>query len=115
MFGFHLLKELEFWSANSGPVFIGNKDGNIKIALFKGNKENDSSIGRITFRTSGKEFISFLNRLETVPVFSLGQKIDKHNVVDHDISFSIYFNDPDGNKLELTSYDHEYLHSKFGQ
>ena len=94
---------------------VGNNDGNIKLALFKGNKENDGSIRRIAFRTSGMEFISFLNRLEMIPVFSLGQKIEKHNIVDHDISYSIYFNDPDGNKLEITSYDHEYLSSKLKQ
>ena len=113
IFGFKVISELEFWSQNDGgPLFIGNLDNNIKVALFKGNKDNDGSISRIAFRVSGKDFISFLDRLSTIPVFSLGKKIEKHNVIDHEISYSIYFNDPDGNKLELTSYDYEFLHSQ---
>jgi hypothetical protein len=28
------------------------------------------------------------------------------DVVDHDLSFSVYFTDPYGNRLELTTYDH---------
>ena len=26
---------------------------------------------------------------------------------DHDLAFSYYFQDPDGNHLELTTYDHD--------
>ena len=48
-------------------------------------------------------------------LFSLGKKIEKQSVIDHEISYSIYFNDLDGNKLELTSYDYEFLHSKLLQ
>ena len=29
------------------------------------------------------------------------EKVTKEQVVDHDLSYSIYFDDPDGNKLEL--------------
>ena len=45
IFGFKIIKELEFWSkSKGGPLFIGNMKNNIKIALFKGNRENDGSI-----------------------------------------------------------------------
>ena len=75
IFGFKIIKELEFWSKkDDGPLFVGNLDNNIKIALFRGNKDNDGSIRRIAFRISGKHFLSFLNRLSTIPVFSLGKK-----------------------------------------
>ena len=113
IFGFKIIKELEFWSKNNGgPLFVGNLNNNIKIALFQGNKDNNGSIRRIAFRVSGKHFLLFLNSLSTIPVFSLGKKLEKQSVIDHEISYSIYFNDLDGNKLELTSYDYEFLHSK---
>ena len=44
-------------------------------------------------------------------LFLLQEKVTKDKVVDHDISFSIYFDDPDGNKLELTCYEYEYVKS----
>ena len=114
IFGFKIIKELEFWSkSKGGPLFIGNMKNNIKIALFKGNQRNDGSIRRIAFSVSGKNFLYFLHRLSDSPVFSFEKKITKDNVVDHDISYSIYFNDPDGNKLELTSYDYDLLHKHF--
>lgn len=113
VFSFKIISELEFWSRHDdGPLFIGNLENNIKIALFQGNKDNDGSIRRIAFRVSGKDFLFFLDRLSTVPVFSLGKRIERHNVIDHEISFSVYFNDPDGNQLEITSYDYNFLHTK---
>lgn len=115
-FGFKVIKELEFWSkSEDGPLFVGNKENSIKLALFKGTRANDGSIRRVAFRVSGKGFLSFLDCLNDSPVFSFGKKITKDSVVDHEISYSIYFNDPDGNKLELTSYDYDYLHKNFSK
>ena len=110
--GLEPLKELELWNKNGGPLFIGNKDGSIKIALFNGTKDSDGSINRMAFRTTGDKFINFLNRVDDLGLFSLKEKVTKKQVVDHNLSFSIYFDDPDGNKLELTCYDHENLKSK---
>ena len=114
IFGFKIIKEFEFWSkSEEGPLFVGNTENNVKLALFKGTRANDGSIRRIAFRVSGKNFLSFLGKLSDSPVFPFGKKIPKDNVVDHEISYSIYFNDPDGNKLELTSYDYDLLHKHF--
>ena len=75
-------------------------------------KANDGSINRMAFRTSGEKFMDFLNRIDNMELFFLQEKVTKEQVVDHDLSYSIYFDDPDGNKLELTCYDHDYLKSK---
>ena len=111
VFGFKPLTKLEAW-AKIGPLFIGNKEGTVKIALFNGIKENDGSINRMAFSTTGEKFYDFLERIESMKLFFLDEEVTKDKVVDHDLSYSIYFDDPDGNKLELTCYDHDYLKSK---
>ena len=111
IFGLKPIKELEMWS-KIGPLFIGNKDRSVTLAIMKGKKENDGSINRMAFRTTGEKFVEFLNRVDSLDLFFLQEKITKAQVVDHDLSYSIYFDDPDGNKLELTCYDYDYLKSK---
>lgn len=78
--------------------------------MMNGTKNSDGSINRMAFRATGEKFMNFLNRLDSMELFFLKEKVTKEQVVDHDLSFSIYFDDPDGNKLELTCYD--YLKSK---
>lgn len=112
IFGFKIIKELEFWSKNNGPLFVGDPNNDIKIALFKCNRDNDGSINRMAFRSSGKSFVDFINRLNGMKLSFKENKITKESIVDHDISYSIYFQDPDGNKLELTCYDHDFVKSK---
>ena len=80
--------------------------------LMNGKKDNDGSINRMVFRTTGDRFMDFLNRVDDMDLFFLKEKVTKEQVVDHDLSYSLYFDDPDGNKLELTCYDHDYLKSK---
>ena len=111
IFGLKPIEELEMWS-KIGPLFIGNKDRSVTLAIMNGKKENDGSINRMAFRTTGEKFIDFLNRIDGLNLFFLNEKVTKEHVVDHDLSYSIYFDDPDGNKLELTCYDHDYLKSK---
>ncbi len=111
IFGLKPIKELEMWS-KIGPLFIGNKDRSVTLAIMNGKKENDGSINRMAFRTTGEKFVEFLDRVDGLDLFFLQEKITKEQVVDHDLSYSIYFDDPDGNKLELTCYDYDYLKSE---
>jgi catechol 2,3-dioxygenase-like lactoylglutathione lyase family enzyme len=108
VFGLRPLQELDMWS-KTGPLFIGNKERTVTLALMNGTRENNGSINRMAFRTTGEKFVDFLNRINDMELFFLKDKVTKDNVVDHDISFSIYFDDPDGNKLELTSYDYDFV------
>ena len=111
IFGLKPIQELEIWS-KIGPLFIGNGDKEVILALMNGNKENDGSINRLAFRTTGEKFLDFLTRLDDMGLFFMKEKVTKEQVVDHDLSYSLYFDDPDGNKLELTCYDHDYLKPK---
>ncbi len=111
IFGLSIIKEYELWSS-IGPLFIGNKDKSVKLAMFEGKKDNDGSINRMAFRTSGKNFVDFITRIVDMQVFFLKHRVTKENLVDHEISYSIYFEDLDGNKLELTCYEYDFVKSK---
>ncbi|QMU54257.1 MAG: hypothetical protein GKS07_04685 [Nitrosopumilus sp.] len=111
IFGLKAIKELEAW-AKIGPLFVGTEDRSVTLAIMNGKKSNDGSINRMAFRTTGEKFMDFLNRVDDMELFFLRENVTKEQVVDHDLSYSIYFDDPDGNKLELTCYDHDYLKSK---
>lgn len=91
------------------PLMISSDGGSTKLALFEG-KPQEGNVGwrRVAFRVSGTTFLEFLGRLEEVPVSAPnGSTVSADDVVDHDVSFSIYFADPYGNRLEITTYDHD--------
>lgn len=111
IFGLKPIKELDVWT-KIGPLFIGTEDRSVTLALMNGKKDNDGSINRMAFRTTGDKFMNFLERVDDMKLFFLQEKVTKEQVVDHDLSYSIYFDDRDGNKLELTCYDHDYLKFK---
>jgi catechol 2,3-dioxygenase-like lactoylglutathione lyase family enzyme len=84
------------------PIFIGK--GNTAIALFpKRNAEGDSRprplIGmlHLAMRADRKNFVAAQEALKA-------RGIDFH-FQDHEISHSIYFLDPDGIRLEITTYE----------
>ena len=111
IFGLSPIQELDTW-AKIGPLFIGNKDGTVKIALIDGTKDSDGSINRVAFSASGEDFVDFVNNLDDARVYFLKRRVAKNDLVDHDLSYSIYFDDPDGNKLELTCYEYDYVKSR---
>ena len=86
--------------SESGPLMIRNNERNINIALFKGKRNDNHTV--IAFKVSGEEFINCHNTINP----SLTEYLE---VVDHDIQFSIYFEDPFGNPYEITSYDYDML------
>ena len=78
--GFKPVKNLLFWAKN-GPLTIGNEDGSVHIALFKGLSKDNRSV--IALNTGGKEFIKWHKKIKSV--------VDgRIKVVDHSVSFSIY-------------------------
>jgi catechol 2,3-dioxygenase-like lactoylglutathione lyase family enzyme len=88
---------------NGYPVFVGKNDA--AIALFPiRKKEKTASSGsspvrvlHFAFRTTGKDFLAAQDELR--------QRGIDFEFQDHEISHSIYFADPDGHELEITTYE----------
>ena len=84
------------------PVFIGK--GTTSIALFSvSSDEKSRPCGRgdvrmlhLALRADRKNFLAAQEELK--------RRCIKFEFQDHEISHSIYFRDPDGHKLEITTY-----------
>ncbi len=108
--GLEIVKRFETWAQDPrGPLMIGGEGGSM-LALFQGPPQGDREpvgIRRVAFRTDAQGFCRFLDRLEHDPISdAAGRRVTRRDVVDHRLSFSIYFRDPYGNRCELTTYDH---------
>jgi catechol 2,3-dioxygenase-like lactoylglutathione lyase family enzyme len=87
------------------PTFIGK--GNTAIALFPLRNKDSKSATRtskirmlhLAFRANRNGFLSAQEELKHRGI--------KFEFEDHEISHSIYFRDPDGHELEITTYDLE--------
>jgi catechol 2,3-dioxygenase-like lactoylglutathione lyase family enzyme len=86
---------------NDVPTFIGK--GNTGIALFPATQEPKTSGQReikmlhLAFRADRKNFHFAQRELENHGI--------KFEFQDHEIAHSIYFRDPDGHALEITTYE----------
>ena len=87
------------------PTFIGK--GNTAIALFPMRDRHPKSPARISgicmlhlaFRANRENFLGAQQELKKRGI--------KFEFQDHEISHSIYFRDPDGHELEITTYELE--------
>ena len=104
--GMARIPELEFWARDGGPLTIEDTDKKVHLALFE--RAPGPNRSTIAFRVSGAEFLGWKRHLEGV----LGEQLA---AVDHQLVWSLYFRDPDGNPFELTSYDHEWLRERLDQ
>ena len=83
------------------PTFIGK--GNTGIALFPATHETkppdrrDIRMLHLAFRASRENFLDAQRELKKRGI--------KFEFQDHEISHSIYFRDPDGHALEITTYE----------
>lgn len=87
------------------PVFVGK--GTTALALFPAKADsrsttsdrNDIRMLHLAMRVSRRNFLAAQEELK-------GRGI-KFDFQDHEISHSIYFRDPDGHQLEITTYELE--------
>ena len=100
VFGFSRVAELEFWSLDGGPLTIGNPCGTIHLAVFERPPEKCRST--IAFSATAAEFLSWRAHLAGIFERSI-------EAVDHQVSWSLYFSDPDGNPFEITSHEYAAL------
>lgn len=90
-----------------GPLILAGGDGFPTLSLFARAPKQVSRDTTVAFRVSGHDFLSFCDRLAELRLQDRdGKAVTRADTVDHGLSWSIYFLDPDGNRLELTTYDH---------
>lgn len=98
--GLTRVKELEFWAPDGGPLTIANRAGTVHLALFEGVPGKRHST--VAFGVGAEEFAQWQAHLAGV----LGVQLKAE---DHTVSWSIYFDDPDGNRFEITSYEYQAI------
>jgi RimJ/RimL family protein N-acetyltransferase/catechol 2,3-dioxygenase-like lactoylglutathione lyase family enzyme len=116
--GLRVVKEYKHWAKDPhGPLMISPDNGSTKLALFTGTSPGTgkrTEFNVVAFRVSGNNFIRFVKRCDNeLELYNdKRDRITSKDIRDHGKVFSIYFNDPFGHKLEVTTYDYDYVKSK---
>jgi catechol 2,3-dioxygenase-like lactoylglutathione lyase family enzyme len=109
--GLQVVPECEPWAAGGGPLMISSDGGSTKLALFEGQPAptaQTAAFRRVAFRVNAGGFAEFLRRLPELALTSSRQQpVTADSVVDHQQAYSIYFDDPWGHLLEVTTYDYD--------
>jgi catechol 2,3-dioxygenase-like lactoylglutathione lyase family enzyme len=108
--GLRILPDYEHWAKDPrGPLMISSDDGATKLALFVGDSQGARQTAGwhlVAFRLSADDFRSFLLRLPELQLRDAkGDPVTAASVRDHGAAHSLYFTDPYGHRLELTTYD----------
>jgi catechol 2,3-dioxygenase-like lactoylglutathione lyase family enzyme len=110
--GLEILPEYQEWAADrGGPLMISSDEGSTKLALFEGQPQASrptAGFHRVAFRVNAADFVEFLQRLSDRPLKDHRDlSVTPDSVVDHAKAYSIYFSDPYGHRLEVTTYEYE--------
>ncbi len=94
------------WAENpQGPLFLATPGGAHCLALFQRRPETEGD-HTVAFRTGGAGFARFRDSLAELDLRDRhGGAVGPGDVVDHGGACSLYFCDPDGNRIELTTYE----------
>lgn len=92
----------------AGPIVLCTEAGRTVLSLFVRPGVEQAQDATIAFGMAGGAFVRFM---EALPALALqhhgGRILSASNLIDHELSFSIYFLDPDRNRVEVTTYDRE--------
>ena len=98
---------------------MSSDHGSTNLAIFEGDIPGDRALVghfRVAFRVDGAGFLAFLKRVGALRLKTGdGGFLSADDYVDHQESWSIYFNDPYGNRFEITSYDYEAIKQSLTQ
>jgi catechol 2,3-dioxygenase-like lactoylglutathione lyase family enzyme len=115
--GLSIVPEYERWAEDpQGPLMISSDGGGTKLALFTGEprgRRPTAGFHLVAFRVDGAGFLGFLGHLENAPVCDeAGEEVRALKPRDHGQAFSVYFCDPWGHRLEVTTYDADYVRKR---
>jgi catechol-2,3-dioxygenase len=95
--GLTRVPDLEFWADDGGPLTVRNTADTVHLALFERPPQRTRST--VAMRVDGAGFLAWQAHLGRVLARTM-------QPVDHVASWSLYFEDPDGNPYEITTYDY---------
>ena len=96
--GLQPVAELATWADDGGPLTLANAEGSVHLALFQ--RPPQACRSTIALRVTAPDLLVWQQHLKQV----LQEEI---KLVDHALSWSLYFTDPDGNPYEITSYEYQ--------
>ena len=105
-------------SMPDGPLFLGSDDdlNSVKVALLVGEPLGDHApigVTRVAFGVDAASFLLFLDRLDELALVNdKGERVTRDHIVDQWIGWSLFFNDPYGNRFELDTYDYEAVQTQ---
>lgn len=97
VFGFERAAEFDSWAEGTGPLVIATPERTIGLALFTGDPPGD--VSTVAFDTDAEGFLRFVDNPET--------PVERGDVIDHQLSYSVYLSDPWGYDYEVTTYDYD--------
>jgi catechol 2,3-dioxygenase-like lactoylglutathione lyase family enzyme len=108
--GLEIVPEYEHWAAAAeSPLMIATRLAQTKLALFAGEPRGarpTAGFHRVAFRVDRQGFDAFRAHVHDNPVFNeRGEEVRELAVSDHGQALSVYFCDPYGHRLEVTTYD----------
>ena len=96
--GLRRMPEFETWAAEAGPLTLANASGTVHLALFE--RRVSRCLSTVALRATAAGLLAWRSHLERV----LDRPVA---LVDHQLAWSMYFSDPDGNPYEVTTYDYD--------
>ncbi len=111
--GFEIIEEHLDWAEVGGPLMITNDGGATMIALFEGPPQGDAQVRglrRLAFRVGAADFAAFIKGSAKWRTEPLGEA----DVQDHRKAVSVYFTDPYGTPLEVTTYEYQAATDSLG-
>jgi catechol-2,3-dioxygenase len=101
--GLKRMQDLAFWAADGGPLTVANASNTIHLALFEQARQQCRST--VALGAGAEDFLAWRKHLQSV----LEREVE---AVDHQVAWSLYFQDPDGNPFEITSYEHAIISTR---
>ena len=118
--GLEVVGSAEQWASNPrGPLMISSDGGRTQLALFAGTPQGGretAGFHRVAFRVSADLLDRFLGRLPDLKLRDTdGREVTRAHIVDHVGALSLYFSDPWGHRLELTTYECDEMRARLGR
>ncbi len=93
--GFETVEKYAFWAKEEGgPLTISDPGHRVHLALFRSADKRPVSLA---FGTTAAEYKAWRGHLQALDI-AITQS-------DHQLCWSLYFNDPFGNAFEITTYE----------